>query len=563
MIRDERGFAEIVSVLLITAIAIVMSASMVQLTQHVSEEIAGSINEYSAVVSVSSDGIKVVNPTITPIELSRIKLIVDSQPVTIRDANGNGVWEPDEAITLRIEDRNGDGIIPVTLLVDGKEVFYTVYAKPIILHSDERFPSIDLNVTASHGKLRLEIGSQDDSVVSTYKVQLGDLHNRLAPWRIKGLIDPQDVDDLVEELKRFRESGKKGDLMRKYSKLHDVVEIPASVLADKAYIIVYVKDITGKTSSKIVELYKYYPQLTNVSVKIISPKDGEEFWEGDIIQIKAVVTGNAEGVVIKVDGKEVLKQDVTANPFYVSTEATLEPGEHTIYAEAWDPFGKANDSVTIFVRDDKPPSVKVSVDSNLAGKRAITANVQDDRGVTKVVFYVDGKQIAVDYSEPYIVYYTFSAGLHRIKAVAYDTLNQSGSDEIAVNFTDDSPTVKILEPPDGKTYYGRTDVVVKATVEDDIGLKSVKVERISGTKYGSDEIALNPQKTYNLEKRLSLGKGTWKIRVVAYDTSGNTGADEVTVRVISQPPEIIGAYVPEIGWSTDFSKGTPVVGGVA
>jgi len=38
--------------------------------------------------------------------------------------------------------------------------------------------------------------------------------------------------------------------MRKYSKLHDVVRIPASVLADKAYIIVYVKDITGKTSSK-------------------------------------------------------------------------------------------------------------------------------------------------------------------------------------------------------------------------------------------------------------------------------------------------------------------------
>lgn len=559
---DEKGFAEIVSVLLIAAIAVAMSASMIQLTQSISEEIAESISEYSAAVSVSSDGIKIVNPTITPIELSRIKLIVDSQPAEIRDANGNGIWEPSESITLRIEDRNGDGIIPITLLVDGKEVFYTVYAKPIVLYSDERFPSIDLNVSASQGKLRLEIGSQDDSVVSTYKVQLGDLHNKLTPWRIKGLIDPKDIDGLVEELKRFRESGEKGNLMRKYSKLHDVVEIPASVLADKAYIIVYVKDITGKTSSKIVELYEYYPQLANVSVKIISPKDGEEFWEGDTIQIKAVVTGeSAEGVVIKVDGKEVLKQDVTANPFYVSTEVNLEPGEHTIYAEAWDLFGKANDSVTIFVRDDKPPNVKVSVDSNLAGKRAITANVQDDRGITKVVFYVDNKQIAIDYSEPYVVYYTFSAGLHRIKAVAYDTLNQSGSDEIAVNFTDNPPIVKILEPPDGKTYYA-SDVVVKAVVEDDIGLKSVKVEWISGTKY-VDEIALNSQKTYNLEKTLSLSEGTWKIRVVAYDTSGNTGADEVTVQVISQPPEIIGAYVPEIGWSTDFSKGIPVIGGVA
>jgi len=559
---DEKGFAEVVAVLLIAAIAVAMSASMIQLTQSISEEIAESISEYSAAVSVTSDGIKIVNPTITPIELSRIKLIVDSQPAEIRDANGNGIWEPSESITLRIEDRNGDGIIPITLLVDGKEVFYTVYAKPIVLYSDERFPSIDLNVSASQGKLRLEIDSQDDSVVSTYKVQLGDLHNKLTPWRIKGLIDPKDIDDLVEELKQFRESGEKGNLMRKYSKLHDVVEIPASVLANKAYIIVYVKDITGKTSSKIVELYKYYPQLANVSVKIISPKEGDEFWEGDAIQIKAVVTGNAEGVVIEVDSKEVLKQDVTANPFHVSTEATLEPGEHIIYAEAWDPFGKANDSVTIFVKDDKPPNVKVSVDSNLAGKRAITANVQDDRGVTKVVFYVDDKQIAIDYSEPYVVYYTFSAGLHRIKAVAYDTLNQSGSDEIAVNFTDNPPTVRILEPPDGKTYYA-SDVVVKAVVEDDIGLKSVKVEWISGTKYSTDEIALNSQKTYNLEKTLSLSEGTWKIRVVAYDTSGNIGSDEVTVQVISQPPEIIGAYVPEIGWSTDFSKGIPVIGGVA
>ncbi|RLI74966.1 hypothetical protein DRP05_15495, partial [Archaeoglobales archaeon] len=258
-LMDEKGFAEIVSVLLIAAIAVAMSASMIQLTQSISEEIAESISEYSAAVSVTSDGIKIVNPTITPIELSRIKLIVDSQPAEIRDANNNGIWEPSESITLKIEDRNGDGIIPITLLVDGKEVFYTVYAKPIVLYSDERFPSIDLNVSASQGKLRLEIGSQDDSVVSTYKVQLGDLHNKLTPWRIKGLIDPKDIDDLVEELKQFRESGEKGDLMRKYSKLHDVVEIPASVLADKAYVIVYVKDITGKTSSKIVELYKYYP----------------------------------------------------------------------------------------------------------------------------------------------------------------------------------------------------------------------------------------------------------------------------------------------------------------
>ena len=129
----------------------------------------------------------------TPIELSRIKLIVDSRPAEIRDANGNGIWEQSESITLKIEDRNGDGIIPITLLVDGKEVFYTVYAKPMILYSDERFPSIDLNVSAYQGRLRIEIGSQDDSVVSTYKVQLGDLHNKLTPWRIKGLIDPKDM----------------------------------------------------------------------------------------------------------------------------------------------------------------------------------------------------------------------------------------------------------------------------------------------------------------------------------------------------------------------------------
>jgi len=49
---DEKGFAEIVSVLLIAAIAVAMSASMIQLTQSISEEIAESISEYSAAVSV-------------------------------------------------------------------------------------------------------------------------------------------------------------------------------------------------------------------------------------------------------------------------------------------------------------------------------------------------------------------------------------------------------------------------------------------------------------------------------------------------------------------------------
>jgi hypothetical protein len=170
----------------------------------------------------------------------------------------------------------------------------------------------------------------------------------------------------------------------------------------------------------------------------------------------------------------VLRRKVTSNPFYVSTEVNLKPGKHTITAEAWDPFGRASDSVTITVKDDKPPSVKVSVDSNIAGKRTITGNVQDDRGVTRVVFFVDGRQIAVDTSKPYVVYWTFSAGVHRIKAIAYDTAGQAGSDEITVNFValDSPPTVKITYPPNGAKLKPGT-LTIRADARDDRGISAV------------------------------------------------------------------------------------------
>ncbi|RLI76289.1 hypothetical protein DRP05_13160 [Archaeoglobales archaeon] len=757
--REERGTAGIIATLMLLAVTMALSASMIQLTQQLSKDVASSINsQYSACVKVSGSKIRITNPTSLAIDLSRIKLIVDGEKVRLSDANGNGIWEPFEVVEFSaLSDRDGDGFVIVALYLDNREVFHTIYAKPIALHHDEKYPQIRVNVLESGGRLKLNVELFDDAAILYRSILFGDINGKERIQSDRDFIESlankhgrkvkEILKDLRKEFEEFEKHGRKGTMMEELMHSSETVEIPATDLEDVAYIRIIAKDATGKTSSKIITLTQLLPP---VSVKIIKPKDGDVFLPTETIDVKAVAS-NASKVSLQVDGVTVFEKDVESNPYifgkalvlsegkheikaiarnaahsaedkitvhvknsspsvkieqpsegdkfiaagsaevnviadtvddtglksislYVDGSLkdirnvegakykyqhslSLSPGKHTIKVLATDRYGKlGEDSVNIEVVADKPPSVKISQPSDgqifwttdlatitiralasddvgisrvefydndklivadnsppysatatlsvgvhtikavaydTANQKAedgvkvyvkrdnppiikitspsdgaklsdknvvITADARDDRGITKVIFYVDDKQIAVDYSEPYVVYYTFSTGIHRIKAVAYDTLNQSSSDEIAVNFIDNPPTVKILEPQDGKTYYGN-DVVVRAVVEDDIGLKSVKVEWISGTKY-ADEIALN-QKIYNLEKSLKLNEGTWKIRVVAYDTSGNIGSDEVTIHVISQPPEIIGAYVPEIGWSTDFSNGIPVVGGVA
>ncbi len=81
-------------------------------------------------------------------------------------------------------------------------------------------------------------------------------------------------------------------------------------------------------------------------------------------------------------------------------------------------------------------SITAPADSAVVtGIITIAAAASDHKGISKVEFYIDGTLKAQDTSSPYAYSWNtaqYSAGLHTIKAIAYDTDNQTASDQHTV-----------------------------------------------------------------------------------------------------------------------------------
>ncbi|ADC64659.1 hypothetical protein Ferp_0485 [Ferroglobus placidus DSM 10642] len=536
----DRGFAEVIAALIILAITVAASPALIQITKHVSSEIAKANQPSSAYVSVSNGVVSATNPMPVPISLDRIRLTVNGEPVPIQDANHNGVWEPFEKITFDLNSMLKKDVAVVTLYIDGKEVYRSVYTRPTAFPEDAQFPVIDVNASAGGKKgLTLDISIDDDVAVALQEVRIGD---------VKGEKLYSQTDFLEEyvkghrggkckhehEGKKFRkavekywkeigENGEKGEKYWKEAEVsekfwkevkkywdeiekehigeHYKVEKKIAVLLEKLmgavkeggkssipcdlkhvssevtinqnlsadqYIRIVAKDITGKTSSKILWLRELAPE-----VHIIRPADGQKFWNNEDISILARAIG-ADRVYLYVDGRLILSENAGSSPYDFGKNVRLDVGTHTIKARAVNNVGAGEDSITITVIPDNPPTVRITQPKNgqtftttgNAYKLTVTATASDDRGVREVRFYDNGRFIGSDLSAPYQITATLGLGTHTIKAVAVDTAGQTASDTVMI-----------------------------------------------------------------------------------------------TVKKVGQPPKIVQASVPAIGWSTDFSGGTPVVGG--
>lgn len=87
---------------------------------------------------------------------------------------------------------------------------------------------------------------------------------------------------------------------------------------------------------------------------------------------------------------------------------------------------------------DESPTVSITNPadgSTVAGTVNITADASDDNGISKVEFYIDGRLKFTDSSSPYSYSWDTTAendGSHIIKAKAYDTINQTATDQHTV-----------------------------------------------------------------------------------------------------------------------------------
>lgn len=154
------------------------------------------------------------------------------------------------------------------------------------------------------------------------------------------------------------------------------------------------------------------------------------------ITFSATATDN-EGVTkveFYVDG--VLKGTDGSPPYNITLDSTMLPnGPHTLVAKAYDAANNvgASTPVTFSVAnsggDDEPPAISVS-ESGTSGTITFNATATDDRGVTKVEFYVDDLLKGFALAPPYSLSLdstTLSEGSHLLVGKAYDAAGNIGT----------------------------------------------------------------------------------------------------------------------------------------
>ncbi len=149
-----------------------------------------------------------------------------------------------------------------------------------------------------------------------------------------------------------------------------------------------------------------------------------------------------------------LKFTDTQSPYtYLWYTTSTTNGAHLVKVVAYDTLLQTADSqIAIYVNNvenDQPPAITITSPTNnstVQGTITVTVSVNDDKGMQKVEYYIDNNLQYASYSSPYSwVWYTTNtvSGVHTLKAVVYDTVNQTAYHQINVTVSNITYTLNI------------------------------------------------------------------------------------------------------------------------
>ncbi len=181
------------------------------------------------------------------------------------------------------------------------------------------------------------------------------------------------------------------------------------------------------------------------------------------------------------------------------------------------------------------PSVSITSPDNNEDldTRSFTISVSADaqRGVSRVEFYIDGQYLGSDTSSPWSLSTTIpssiSRGVHTLKAVAYDDIDNSGSDTVTIQLNADagSESLELIDPKNGQTIERKSEaytVVVSLKDPEDYRSVSLYAEDLSN---GSTSLAgqtLDPESPFLTFEWSLPASGTWALSARAISDDGST-----------------------------------------
>jgi hypothetical protein len=205
--------------------------------------------------------------------------------------------------------------------------------------------------------------------------------------------------------------------------------------------------------------------------------------------------------------------------------------------------------------DKEAPVVNISAPSNgtsVSGTVLVAADAADNKGVTKVEFYINGTLKSTDTSAPYEYSWNASSeynGEYRIMAKAYDAAGNIGQDNdtavtVTGGATDTTPAaVNITNPSNGDTVWGTVEITASAA-DTETGIAKVEFY-IDGALKSTDTSA---PYAYNWDTTVYANGTAHSIKAVAYDGAGNAASDDDTSVTVDQEAA---------GFNETFSSGGP------
>lgn len=537
---NSKGIANVLTVLLITAITIALSGSFIQLTKEISEQIKVSEN-LNPQTTLQGNIIVIKNTYPLSLNLSDLKLVVNSKTIKIKDENGNGVWDPFETIQFAIP--ANESVVEVTLTYKDSQIFHAVYVKPSVLEDDKEFPSIAVTADIKGNNLRVRTEAGDDLGLRCVETYYGYVNGSTVLHESENLLEKENIDpkDLAKALMEFHKGHKTNGILNKLREFHREYNFNVKKLrnADVVYLLIKVTDLSGKSSQKVVVLPMSTPTIT---IKV-----PETVWvtateNSAKVDYDVIVTDDLglKTVIVEIDSSLLFNEtfEKRTKHFKKHDSVTLNVGSHTIIVNATNVFSEESNGIkTITIKRDYPPSVNVTSPadgSRVLSPFTVTAKVSDDRGISKVEFYENGKLVKTvsdghtgDYKASFEVSDTAT-----VKVVAYDLMGQSDSDQITV-YRDKPPTIEITNLKDKYvTDDGSVTVTVEANAHDDVGISKVVFQVYEGKKLKDQSTDL--QQPYSAT--FTLDVGNYRIIATAYDTAGQTGEDQANVLVVKDSP---------------------------
>ncbi len=277
------------------------------------------------------------------------------------------------------------------------------------------------------------------------------------------------------------------------------------------------------------------------SVNIASLQNGTTVQGTINIQVTASDDRGISKIELYIDNNLIYQQTSTTSISYLLDTTSYSDSTHIIKAIAYDTSNQQTTTqVTVYFDNvDDPPTIKILLYENqvVSGTITIPITYFDDRGISRIEYYLDDIFLSTKTTSPYTYSVNtslYSDGQHTIAVKIYDTSEQSNLDYVVIIFDNTPPQASISTPSDSSIIKGTTQITF--TAEDNYNISKYELY-INNNLIISKQLTQQTTTYTHMLNTLSMSTTSY-IKVVVYDSIGLSFTTQVKVFVDNSPPVI-------------------------